>query len=272
MREFREKEHILFFNVGGNLGGFWFNHFGSKVVIDFMRQLQFDVIALGLSDYALNDIISDSENHYKNSFDNLTQFISDVSLVSRIISCNVDVDTKYISNFYQNVRKSTKLYGGNRRIGVIGFVKRPNDTNISSLKRDRPDYVSAFDLIKISDPIKCLQEEAENLRKEGIDIIIAIGSGDSDYFKEIASNVPNVDVVIGGYASSKNMSQLTERTSNSYPDFVANGNPGQVIISTADVLGKSIGKISITFDKKGIVKSNEGVLIKLDNNIDSGEI
>jgi 2',3'-cyclic-nucleotide 2'-phosphodiesterase (5'-nucleotidase family) len=265
VREFREKEHVLFLNVGGNLGGFWFNHFGSKVVIDFMRALQFDVIALGLSDYALNDVMTDS----RSSFDNLTQFISNVSLVSRIVSCNVDVDTKYISNFYQIVRKSTKLYGGNRRIGVIGFVKKPNDTIISSLKRD---FVSVFDLIKISDPIKCLQEEAENLRKEGIDIIIAIGSGDSDYFKEIASNVPNVDVVIGGYASSKNMSQLTERTSNSYPDFVVNANSGEVIISTADVLGKSIGKMSITFDKKGVVKSNEGVLIKLDNNVDSGEI
>lgn len=232
-----------------------------------MRELQFDVITLGLSDYSFNHYMTDT----KDSNENVTQFISDVSLVSRIVSCNVDVNTKYISNFYSNVRKSTKLLIGSRRVGIIGFIKKPSDVNIYSQKGDRPIHVTAFDSVKIIDPIKCLQEEVENLRREGIDIIIAIGNGDETYFKEIASNVPNIDVVIGSYVTSVDLFKLTERTVSSYPDFVVTGNHGNVIIVTADIFGKSIGKISINFDKKGLINSSDGVLIKLDNNVESGE-
>lgn len=257
IRELRSKEFVVFVNSGNNLGGLWYKQFGPKVVSDFFSELQFDVIALGLSDYELR-------HKSREGFDNITQFLSVAATSSRVVSCNIQVDDKYISNFYSSVRKSAPVgQNGRHRIGVIGFAKPPDISLTDG---------SAFDYLQIKDPIKCLQEESEYLRRRGHEVIFAVGSGDQSFFQEIVTNVPNVDLVIGSYGFTKDLSLLNERKSVSYPDFIFNGTNGDRIVVTADIFGKSVGKLSLIFDSNGNIKSSEGALIRMDEHIeDSGK-
>lgn len=251
IKELRSKGIGLCVNAGNNFGGFWYNQFGSQIVSEFFSTslLDFDVITFGSSDLDLEAIPQQ----------NVTQFLSDVSVASRVVSCNVG--SKYISNFYSIVRRSTTMsYGAGRSIGVIGFV------GLTGAEKGRSSQFVTF-----SDPIKCLQEESESLRRSGVEIIIAIGSGTSDLFKDITLNVSNVDVVIGSYGASKNLSLLTKRTSESYPDYVKEGPNGQTIVATADVFGQSVGMLSLTFDKRGNLISHNGTLVRLDQTMDHGE-
>ena len=254
----RSKGFVLFVNAGNNLGGFWYNQFGSKVVSEFLSRdfLDFDVITLGLSDLDLEAIPQQ----------NVTQFLYDLSLASRVVSCNVD--SKYISNFYSSVRRSTRIsFGFQRKVGVIGFVGPTSAPIIDSSERGRTN-----EFVTIGDPIKCLQQESEVLKKEGVDVIVAVGSGTSEFFKEITNSVSLIDVVIGSYGSSKNLSPLTRRATEDYPDYVAQGSLGQTIVATADVLGQSIGLLSVTFDYRGNVISNNGTLLRMDETIEPGKL
>ncbi|XP_054163885.1 snake venom 5'-nucleotidase-like [Oppia nitens] len=266
INEWRSKGFLLWINAGNNLGGIWYKQFGSRVITDFLNVMQFDVISLGLSDYDLYDTNVDYFRDSREAFDNMTQFISDVSHFSRIVSCNVDVDTKYVPNYYSAVRPSTKIMSSRKRIGVIGFVQNPGELTTVSTKRGVSDKVGqGMDFIKIRDPIRCLIDESENLRKEGINIIIAAGSGDERLFKDILNYVPNVDLVVGSYGLSKNLSVLAQRRARSYPDLEVNDITGNKIVVTADPFGRSIGKISVVFDNRGFIKSSEGSLIHLDS-------
>ena len=63
-------------------------------------------------------------------------------------------------------------------------------------------YISSPDGIRIFDEIQGIREEAERLKKEGVNILIAVGH--AGYLKdmEIAEQVPDIDVVVGGHTNT----------------------------------------------------------------------
>lgn len=63
-------------------------------------------------------------------------------------------------------------------------------------------YISSPDGIKINDEIQGVRAEAERLKKEGVNILIAVGH--AGYLKdmEIAQQVPDIDVVVGGHTNT----------------------------------------------------------------------
>ena len=61
------------------------------------------------------------------------------------------------------------------------------------------------------DEIESIQKEAKALTDSGVDIIIAVGHAGFVKDKEIAENVPQVDVVVGGNDLSNNYGYKLKR-------------------------------------------------------------
>lgn len=62
--------------------------------------------------------------------------------------------------------------------------------------------LSSTGKLKFKDEVESLTEEAKILKREGVDIIIALGHSGYDVDLKIAAEVPDVDVVVGGHSHS----------------------------------------------------------------------
>ena len=56
--------------------------------------------------------------------------------------------------------------------------------------------------VKFLDEITSIDKEAKNLKAKGVNIIIAVGHSGFEKDQEIAKNVPDVDVVVGGHSNT----------------------------------------------------------------------
>ena len=56
--------------------------------------------------------------------------------------------------------------------------------------------------MKFLDEITSIDKEAKNLKAKGVNIIIAVGHSGFEKDQEIAKNVPDVDVVVGGHSNT----------------------------------------------------------------------
>jgi 2',3'-cyclic-nucleotide 2'-phosphodiesterase (5'-nucleotidase family) len=63
-------------------------------------------------------------------------------------------------------------------------------------------YISSSDKVKIFDEVQGVRDEAERLKKIGVNILIAVGH--AGYLKdmEIAGKVSDIDVVVGGHTNT----------------------------------------------------------------------
>jgi 2',3'-cyclic-nucleotide 2'-phosphodiesterase (5'-nucleotidase family) len=63
-------------------------------------------------------------------------------------------------------------------------------------------YISSPEGVKIFDEVKGVRDEAERLKQQGVNILIAVGH--AGYLKdmEIAEKVPDIDVVVGGHTNT----------------------------------------------------------------------
>ena len=56
--------------------------------------------------------------------------------------------------------------------------------------------------VKFLDEITSIDKEAKNLKAKGVNIIIAVGHSGFEKDQEIAKNVPDIDVVVGGHSNT----------------------------------------------------------------------
>ena len=56
--------------------------------------------------------------------------------------------------------------------------------------------------MKFNDEVEAINEEAQKLTDEGVNIIIAVGHSGFTIDKKIAKNCPNIDVVVGGHSNT----------------------------------------------------------------------
>ena len=63
-------------------------------------------------------------------------------------------------------------------------------------------YLSSPGKIQILDEVESVAKEALSLKRQGVDILIAVGHAGYQKDMEIASKVPDIDVVVGGHSHS----------------------------------------------------------------------
>lgn len=63
-------------------------------------------------------------------------------------------------------------------------------------------FLSLVGKVDILDEVASIQEEAKKLTAQGVQIIIAVGHSGYNVDQNIAANVPEVDLVVGGHTNT----------------------------------------------------------------------
>lgn len=131
--------------------------------------------------------------------------------------------------------------------------------------------------LKFYNEEEVIMREAENLKRDGVDIIVVLSHCGLDVDYRIAKKAaPYVDVIVGGHSHTfmytvKNGEPAPgpDVVKDTYPAVVET-NGHKVLIVQASAYVKYVGDITVYFDKKGRVVKWEGQPAYLDSHIAQG--
>nr|CAD7397876.1 unnamed protein product [Timema poppensis] len=168
---------------------------------------------------------------------------------------------------------STILVVNGTRIGVIGYLT-PDTKELS--KSEKVKYIDEVEAIKL---------EADKLKNQGINILIALGHSGFRKDIQIATEVPDIDVVIGGHTNTflytgimvgiilfyatGNQPDL-EVPESLYPHVVTQSSGRKVPVVQAYAYTKYLGQLDLVFDEHGEIISYKGNPILLDSSVTRG--
>nr|XP_050850678.1 protein 5NUC-like [Vespula vulgaris]XP_050850688.1 protein 5NUC-like [Vespula vulgaris]XP_050850698.1 protein 5NUC-like [Vespula vulgaris]XP_050850708.1 protein 5NUC-like [Vespula vulgaris] len=233
----------LFLNAGDTYqGSVWYNIYKWKIVAKFLNILAPDAISLG--------------NHeFDDGVNGLIPFIEEAKFP--ILAANLDL-SKQPNLKATKLANSTILVINGTKIGVIGYLT-PETTIIAITEN-----------VIINDEIPAIREEAKKLKKQGVDILIALGHSGFNIDKKIAKEVEDIDIVIGGHTNTflyRGEQPDAEHPEGFYPTEIVQDNGRKVYVVQAYAYTKYLGNFSVTFDSNGEVTHIEGNPILVDHSI-----
>ena len=96
-----------------------------------------------------------------------------------------------------------RMYGtANARFDAFSLGKMMNNSTDIFARRFCPQEISSTGKLQIYDEIPYLRAEAQRLKRDGINIIIAVGHSGFERDIEIAKAIPEISVVVGGHSHS----------------------------------------------------------------------
>jgi len=234
VREIRDnhpnKENIIFLNAGDfYTGTIWYEEFKYQGVMDFSNMLNYTAAALGNHDF-------DDENEGLNPFIDGANFT--------LLAANLDHDDD--STMPINSKRSIIKHKGGISIGIIGYVTTAT-----------PFISKPGKNLRFLDEIQSVQAEATYLKNiENVDFIIALGHSGYEVDMELAKNVPEVDLVVGGHSHTflwpENSDEEPVDTSRGpYPTYIEQANGKVVPVVQAYCYSKYLGYFNVHISPTG---------------------
>ena len=155
------------------------------------------------------------------------------------------------------VKKSYVVEKNGVKYGFVGTM--PLDLEKVSKSENTKD----IKVMQFDDTVKALQNEVDNLKKQGINRIILLSHVGYDTDKKLASSLDGVDIIISGHSHS-----LVEGV-NKGENWVDSKSGEPVLIVQAGENGKYYGIIDVEFDNKGLLKNIKHCLQKSVNRLKS---
>ncbi|MDX8511867.1 5'-nucleotidase C-terminal domain-containing protein [Mesorhizobium captivum] len=234
-----EGQNVLLLNAGDSFQGslFYITYKGAAEE-EFLNQMKPDTVTLG------NHEFDDGESALVPYLDK-AQF--------PVVSANVVPNDK--SGAKGKIKPSMVVEVGGQKIGIVGAVT--NDT---------PELASPGPNIAISDDVKSITAEVEQLKAQGINKIIAVTHIGYKRERDIIAKIPGVDVVVGGHSHTL-LSNTDPKAAGPYPTMVDNPDGYKVPVVQAASYSKYLGEFKVVFDDNGVVKEASGDPIYLDKSI-----
>ncbi|XP_076062018.1 snake venom 5'-nucleotidase-like [Oratosquilla oratoria] len=241
--EIRRTEPNVLFLSGGDYyqGTVWYTVHKWRVTAHMLNLIQHDAMAFG--------------NHeFDDNIAGIVPLLKNLSFP--VLAANIDaVKEPQLQGLFH---KSVVLERGGRKIGIVGYLT--TETLIIS-KPGRLD---------ITDEVSAVRAEAQRLKGEGVDIILALGHAGYNKDRLIARTVEEVDAVIGGHSNTflyNGEEPSTDPSVSSYPHIEVQKSGRRVPVVQAYAFGKYLGFLKLIFDKSGEVTSWSGNPILLDSSI-----
>lgn len=175
-----------------------------------------------------------------------------------IVTANLDL-SKEPKLAATKLLNSTVLIVNERKIGVIGYLTQ--DTKL----------ISSSENVIFLDEVESIRREAKELKKQGVDILIALGHSGFAIDKKIAREVEDIDLVIGGHTNTflyNGQPPDIEIPEGLYPTEVVQKSGRKVYVVQAYAYTKYLGNFTVTFDTKGEVTNINGNPILVDSSIE----
>ena len=236
-------KNVLLLNAGDNFqGSLFFTTYKGTAEAEFLNLMKFDAMTVG--------------NHeFDEAEDGLASFLDKVTFP--VVTANVLPSHK--SKIGDRIKPSIVLDVGGEKIGIVGAVA--NDT---------PELSSVGPDILIGEDVATITSAIEEIKKQGVDKIIALTH--VGYPRDLAAiaKIPDVDVVVGGHSHSL-LSNTDEKAEGPYPTMVDNPGGYQVPVVQAGSYSKYLGDLVVTFDDNGVVKAAKGDPILVDSSVKPDE-
>jgi 5'-nucleotidase len=225
-----EGQNVLLLNAGDSFqGSLFYTTYKGAAEEEFLNQMKPDAVTLG------NHEFDDGETALVPYLDK-AQF--------PVVSANVVPNDK--SGAKGKIKPSIVLNVGGQKIGIVGGVT--NDT---------PEIASPGPNIAIEDDVKSITAQVEELKKQGVDKIIAVTHIGYPRERDVIAKIPGIDVVVGGHSHSL-LSNTDPKAEGPYPTMVDNPDGYKVPVVQAASYSKYLGEIKIVFDDNGVVKEASG--------------
>lgn len=246
LQHFRStKPNVLFLAAGDYYQGtVWYTIHKWRALAHFLNLIGQDAMSLG--------------NHeFDDGVAGVVPFLENVSFP--VLAANFeDRKEPTIQGKYQ---KSAVFVRSGRKIGVVGYV------TVETMMIANPGKII------ITDEVQAVRKEAQRLkREEGVDIIIALGHAGFKKDLELAREIEEVDVVVGGHTNTflytGDSDPSTEPSVGQYPTVVTQASGRRVLVVQAYAFGKYLGHLEVTFDAAGEVKSWRGNPVLMDNTVE----
>lgn len=126
--------------------------------------------------------------------------------------------------------------------------------------------------MRFLDEVDSVNEEAQKLKNQGVDIIIALTHCGLDIDRIMAANCPLLDVIVGGHSHTflySGKPPFIDLPVDDYPVIVTQKKTNRtVLIVQAAAFTKYLGNLTVWFDEQGEVADWEGNPILLDYTIE----
>lgn len=237
-----ERPNSIFLNAGDHFQGtIWYNFFKWNATADFMNRLPHDAMTIG--------------NHeFDDEIAGLVPFLKRIK--SPVVVTNID-DSKEptLKGLYKN---STIIHRDGKKIGVIGVIL--STTNM----------IAKTEKLVFLDEVESVNDEAERLKAQGVDIIIVLSHCGLNVDRKMAEKCPNIDIIVGGHSHTFLFSgnqPYTDVPEDEYPVHVKQNNGRTVLIVQAAAFTRYIGNLTVWFDPQGEILDWDGNPILLDYTI-----
>ncbi|XP_049876221.1 uncharacterized protein LOC126373907 [Pectinophora gossypiella] len=185
-------------------------------------------------------------------------FIRNVS--APVLAANLILDSVPEMQEETNLRKSVILHKKGVKIGVIGYLTP--DTK----------FLAPRNKVEYEDEIIALRREVAKLKDQNVKILIALGHSGFIKDLQIAKEVDDLDLVIGGHSNtflwnSNTTKEKPEYPQGSYPTWVTQASGRKVPVVQAYAYTKYIGKLHLIFDSNGEIIECDGTPILLNQDI-----
>ncbi|EEC10826.1 UDP-sugar hydrolase, putative [Ixodes scapularis] len=240
--------NVLFLNAGG-----WFQGsalFSTLTINNYSKIIasaKYDAMGLGHHDFDRGPLeLKTYLNHLKEK-----------KIV--VLCCNVDMQKERHLND-THIAPSVVLKRNGTQIGIIGYISPSTQ------------FRSYTGHTQFTNDLECVRREAKRLRRKGVRILIALGNSGLTEDKRIATHVPEVGVVVGGFSHSFLFStallQNTPDTADGpYPVVIQRADGSQGLVVQAYWQGKYVGVLHATFDSDGNVIRYSGQPVLMDKAI-----
>ena len=166
----------------------------------------------------------------------------------KMLALNVEVDKN--SPLYGRFEKSITVEENGEKFGIIGIA--PSDMFERVKMNDSLQSVKVKD---VDQTIKLIQQEIDNLKKQGINKIVLLSHSGKYNDKKIAAEVDGLDIIFGGH--THHLIEGIKEGENLF--YSKSGEP--IIITQAGKNGEYIGVLNVDFDKNGVIKRAQNNVI-----------
>ncbi|NP_001040490.1 ecto-nucleotidase precursor [Bombyx mori] len=231
-----EGPPVLYLNAGDTYTGSpWFAQYKWKIAAEFINALQPDAVSLG--------------NHeFDDGVEGVIPFIRNVTMP--VLAANLILTKVPELKQEPNLRNTIIITINNIQMGIIGYLTP--DTKFMAQHND----------VEYEDEVVAIRREVKKLKEENVKIIIALGHSGLTKDLQIAKEVDDLDLVIGGHSntflSNEKTSEIPEVSKGPYPMIVKQRSGRLVRVVQAYAFTKYLGKLHIIFDNNGEIIRSDG--------------
>jgi len=174
-----------------------------------------------------------------------------------VVSCNINIENEpMLKGLFDPY---TIIEVGDYKVGIVGLATT-----------DRWMYFGNVENIIFEDIIISAQNAVDELKNQGVNIIIALNHIGYYDDAELAANVDGIDIVVGGHSHTL-LSNTDENAQGPYPTPLQSPSMEPVLIVQAGCFNNYIGCLDVIFNENGVAIYWTGDTYYMDNSIPEDE-